>query len=52
MDGDTATNSKLSLYASLEDGHKKINSVNGIDPSLRNVDRLFRDACKKTKEGF
>lgn len=49
---DTATISKMSHYASIDGGQKKINSINGIEPSLRNVDRLFRVACKKTKDGF
>ena len=51
-DDRTGTNSKMSGYLSIDEKAKKINSVNGIEPTLRNVDKLFRAACKKTKEGF
>lgn len=51
IEGDTATNSKLSMYNSIEEV-KKISSVNGIEPTLRNVDHIFRQACKTVKDGF
>ena len=31
---------------------RKINSINQLNPSPQNVERLFHEACFKVKEGF
>ena len=52
---DTATHSNLSVRTgSFDDGGPKIKikSVNGIEQSFKHIEKLFRDACKKVKEGF